>query len=75
MVPSLIGLVVIPVSELRSWDLHPRLVFEKVTLGLLTEDIARSGVRFPLIVRKVSQPSGSLYQVIKGERRFRAGVE
>lgn len=59
----------IPLSELRPNPYQPRKTFDESSLQELAASIERSGVFQPIIVRK-SAVKG--YEIIAGERRFRA---
>lgn len=59
----------IPLSELRPNPYQPRKTFDEASLQELAASIERSGVFQPIIVRK-SAVKG--YEIIAGERRFRA---
>ena len=59
----------IPLEELRPNPYQPRKTFDEHALKELSESIKQSGVFQPIIVRK-STIKG--YEIIAGERRFRA---
>lgn len=59
----------IPLSELRPNPYQPRKTFDESSLQELATSIEQSGVFQPIIVRK-SAVKG--YEIIAGERRFRA---
>jgi ParB family chromosome partitioning protein len=59
----------IPLNELRPNPYQPRKTFDEATLQELANSIEQSGVFQPIIVRK-SAVKG--YEIIAGERRFRA---
>ena len=59
----------IPLEELRPNPYQPRKTFDEHALQELAESIKQSGVFQPIIVRK-STIKG--YEIIAGERRFRA---
>ncbi|MEG0551151.1 MAG: ParB/RepB/Spo0J family partition protein [Vagococcus sp.] len=59
----------IPLSDLRPNPYQPRKTFDEHALAELAESIKQSGVFQPIIVRK-STIKG--YEIIAGERRFRA---
>lgn len=59
----------IPLSELRPNPYQPRKTFDETSLQELATSISQSGVFQPIIVRK-SAVKG--YEIIAGERRFRA---
>ena len=58
-------------SEIRPNPFQPREVFSDAGIAELTESILRQGVLQPLVVRRV----GSGYELIAGERRFRAAQQ
>lgn len=59
----------IPLNELRPNPYQPRKTFDEVSLQELAASIQQSGVFQPIIVRKSSVKG---YEIIAGERRFRA---
>ena len=59
----------IPVSRLEPRQGQPRTVFDEVSLRELADSIAEHGVLQPLSVRPLSD---GYYQIIAGERRWRA---
>ena len=61
--------VQLPLNELRPNPYQPRKTFEEVSLQELANSIEQSGVFQPIIVRR-SAVKG--YEIIAGERRFRA---
>ncbi|MGX7132083.1 MULTISPECIES: ParB/RepB/Spo0J family partition protein [Enterococcus] len=63
------AVVEIPLNELRPNPYQPRKTFDEASLQELAASIAQSGVFQPIIVRK-SAVKG--YEIIAGERRFRA---
>ena len=58
----------IPLEEIRPNPRQPREAFEDEGLGALAESIRAVGVLQPVLVR----PSGAGYELIAGERRWRA---
>jgi ParB family chromosome partitioning protein len=56
------------VEKLRANPLQPRKDFEPEALAALADSIRQKGVIQPLIVR----PVGDLYEIVAGERRWRA---
>jgi len=62
------GLINIPISQLIADPNQPRKTFYEQTISELAESIKQHGILSPIIVR----PSGSKYEIIAGERRFRA---
>jgi ParB/RepB/Spo0J family partition protein len=61
----------IPASKLLSWPDQPRQIFTGI--DALSRCIGDLGQVLPLVVRKVWAPADT-YQIIDGERRFRAGI-
>ncbi|KAF1295072.1 chromosome partitioning protein ParB [Enterococcus sp. JM4C] len=59
----------IPLNELRPNPYQPRKTFDEGSLQELANSIEQSGVFQPIIVRKSSVKG---YEIIAGERRFRA---
>src|SRR2546423_14155681 len=62
-------LVEIPVDQIEASSSQPRKAFNYETLDELAASIRVSGVIQPVIVRR----RGTGYQLIAGERRWRAG--
>ena len=58
----------IPVAQIESNPEQPRLAFDETSLGELSASIREHGVLQPILVR----PRESGYQLIAGERRWRA---
>ncbi|HLP54589.1 MAG TPA: ParB/RepB/Spo0J family partition protein [Fluviicola sp.] len=63
------GVALLPVSSIEANPFNPRTNFEKEALAELTASIAIHGIIQPLTVRKLGRDK---YQLISGERRFRA---
>lgn len=67
---GLVGSVsMLPISSIEANPFNPRTNFEKVALEELSQSIAIHGIIQPLTVRKLGRDK---YQLISGERRFRA---
>jgi len=62
------GLINIPLIQLVVNPNQPRKTFHEETISELAESIKEHGILNPIIVR----PSGEKYEIIAGERRFRA---
>ncbi len=60
----------IPVDMIEPNPFQPRINFEQTSLDELTESIKSLGLIQPITVRKVAT---NRYQIISGERRYRAG--
>ncbi|MDR1693536.1 MAG: ParB/RepB/Spo0J family partition protein [Oscillospiraceae bacterium] len=63
------GSVELRISEVEPNTSQPRKAFDEASIAELAENIGQNGVLSPLWVRRM--PSGS-YQIIAGERRWRA---
>lgn len=58
----------ISVKEIKVNPFQPRKIFDEAALAELSQSIKEHGVLQPIIVRK----KGELYEIVVGERRFRA---
>lgn len=63
------GVSLIPIEAIEANPFNPRTHFDNVLLKELSESIAVHGIIQPLTVRKLGRDK---YQLISGERRFRA---
>lgn len=63
----------IPVDQIRSNPFQPRKTFKPEELKELTESLRSSGLLQPVTVR--SAPDRNGYELIAGERRYRAAAE
>ncbi|MCC6690884.1 MAG: ParB/RepB/Spo0J family partition protein [Bacteroidia bacterium] len=63
------GIAEIPVSQIEANPFQPRTKFEKEALAELAESISSMGIIQPVTVRKIGYDR---YQLISGERRFKA---
>lgn len=63
------GTSLIPIDQIEANPFNPRTNFEADALNELTSSIKEHGIIQPLTVRKISKDK---YQLISGERRFRA---
>ncbi|WP_343605049.1 ParB/RepB/Spo0J family partition protein [Fluviicola sp.] len=63
------GVALLPITFIEANPFNPRTNFEKEALNELKESIAVHGIIQPLTVRKLAKDK---YQLISGERRFRA---
>jgi ParB family chromosome partitioning protein len=70
--PPAVGLSQIRVDAIRPNPQQPRTVFDATALAELEQSIRELGVLVPIIVRPL--PGGSLYELIAGERRWRAAA-
>ena len=63
------GSLSVPISQVESYSGQPRKHFDEESLQELADSIAEHGIIQPLTVRKLSS---GYYQIIAGERRWRA---
>lgn len=63
------GVALLPIASIEANPFNPRTNFEKDALQELSDSIAIHGIIQPLTVRKLGRDK---YQLISGERRFRA---
>ena len=71
--PPLSALRDIPLAQIRSNPFQPRKTFQKNELDELQESLKASGLLQPVTVRP--SPTDSGFELIAGERRFRAATE
>ena len=62
---------VLPVSKLQAGQYQPRTRMDEGALAELAESIRSQGIMQPILVRPLTAKPGS-YEIIAGERRFRA---
>ena len=67
--PEAAGNLYLPISQVESCSSQPRKLFDEEALSELADSIREHGVIQPLTVRKLSS---GYYQIIAGERRWRA---
>lgn len=60
------------VSQLQAGKYQPRQGMDQASLEELAESIRAQGIMQPLLVRSISRGSGPGFEIIAGERRFRA---
>ncbi len=70
--PNRGGIADIPVSQIKANPDQPRRDFDKDKLAQLAESIKQQGIIQPITVRKTSRDR---YELISGERRFRAAQQ
>ena len=63
----------IPLAQIESNPFQPRKTFQKEELAELSESLKTSGLLQPVTVRP--SPKGNGYELIAGERRFRAASD
>ena len=61
----------IPLSAISASPVQPRTLFDPIKLEELAESIRQHGVLQPLLVRRIAHEK---YQLIAGERRYRAAL-
>src|ERR1700755_2583555 len=65
-----------PPSDIERTPRQPRQVFDEEALSELVHSIREFGLLQPIVVRAVTgTQSGARYQIVMGERRWRAGQE
>ena len=62
----------LPVAQLRAGKYQPRTRMDEGALNELAASIRSQGVMQPVLVRPVTGEDGKRYEIIAGERRFRA---
>jgi len=62
----------LPVAQLRAGKYQPRTRMDEGALNELAASIKSQGVMQPVLVRPVNGDDGKRYEIIAGERRFRA---
>lgn len=73
-VPTVAGAPsVLPVTQMQAGKYQPRTRMDEGALAELAASIKAQGLMQPILVRPIGQANGStLYEIIAGERRFRA---
>lgn len=68
------GAVFLPLNLCKAASLNPRKRFDKASLEELADSIEKHGVMQPVLARPITgaKKGGALYEIIAGERRFRA---
>ena len=62
----------LPVSRMRAGKYQPRTRMDEGALNELAESIRTQGIMQPILVRALDGESPTQYEIIAGERRFRA---
>jgi len=65
------GLRTVPVENLRAGRFQPRRTFDEDSIADLVESVREKGILQPILVRP-SVTEGHLFEIIAGERRWRA---
>jgi ParB family chromosome partitioning protein len=68
------GLVHIPLGSIRPNPQQPRTTFDAEALAQLEQSIREMGVVIPIIVRPLGGGANQVYELIAGERRWRAAA-
>ncbi len=66
------GLSILPTAFIERYDGQPRVHFDQAALDDLARSVKEKGVLQPILVRRLSQDR---YQIIAGERRWRAAQQ
>ncbi len=66
------GILMLPLDEIERNPDQPRQDFDEKTLQELAASIRTAGLMQPIVVRPVGGAGGGPYQIVVGERRFRA---
>ncbi|MGN1281625.1 MAG: ParB/RepB/Spo0J family partition protein [Succinivibrio sp.] len=64
------GIVNISLSELKASAYQPRKSFDEESINELAQSVKEHGLLEPLLVKRI--PDSNLYEIICGERRYRA---
>ena len=64
----------LPVDSLAAGKYQPRKHWDEAKLDELAESIKAQGVIQPIVVREIAGRGGKTYEIIAGERRWRASV-
>lgn len=62
----------IPVTQIRPNPKNPRTVFDEDALDELAHSVKEFGLLQPIVVRPIAEPGGPAYELVMGERRWRA---
>ena len=62
----------LPISKMRAGKYQPRTRMDEGALGELAESIRTQGIMQPILVRALGETAPGNYEIIAGERRFRA---
>lgn len=72
VIPSAPEVTTLPIAALRPGQGQPRKHFDEVALEELTASIRSQGVVQPLLVRPLRTDTATFYEIVAGERRWRA---
>ena len=62
----------LPLAELQAWKFQQRFYHDPEEIKILAESILKEGVKLPLSVRPAKDSDPPVYDIIQGERRWRA---
>lgn len=65
------GVQTLPIQKIVAGTFQPRRIFDKEAISALADSIREKGVLQPILVRQ----NGDEYEIIAGERRYRAAKE
>jgi ParB family chromosome partitioning protein len=63
---------ILPVSKVRAGKYQPRTHMDERALNELADSIRTQGIMQPILVRSLGDSASDQYEIIAGERRFRA---
>jgi ParB family chromosome partitioning protein len=63
---------ILPVSKIRAGKYQPRTRMDEGALNELADSIRTQGIMQPILVRSLGDGASDQYEIIAGERRFRA---
>jgi ParB family chromosome partitioning protein len=66
------GTTEVPIRQIVPGKYQPRTVFNEEHLQELATSIRKNGIMQPIIVRPVQRAGGASYEIVAGERRWRA---
>jgi ParB family transcriptional regulator, chromosome partitioning protein len=69
------GFEYLSLSSLAPNPNQPRKNFDETEIATLSDSIKESGLLQPILVRKTGAQVGAPYQVVAGERRYRAAIK
>jgi ParB/RepB/Spo0J family partition protein len=72
--PPAAMLVELPIRELFSSETNPRRHFSPIAIDELAASIAEKGILLPIVVRAHAGKKGAPFEIIAGERRWRAAT-
>ena len=64
----------LPLNKIRTNENQPRKTFYQESLEELSASIKERGVLQPIVVRPMSGPDAGFYEIVMGERRYRASL-